>query len=95
MLHDTMLLCNASERDTQKDSEKAFFRDYAFENLGEEVSSRSEQSIYNLVASVCRSGLSYRRESASDCIPHTRRLKSIFLARSGSNKTSGTMHHAA
>lgn len=26
MLHDVMLLCNATEHDTQKDSEKAFFR---------------------------------------------------------------------
>jgi len=78
---------------TRKKIRRKHSFDYLFENLGEEVSSRSEQSIYDLVASVW-SGLSYRRESASDCIPHTRRLKSIFLARSGSNKTSGTMHHA-
>lgn len=51
VLHDVMLLCNATERDTQKDSERAFFRLLVRESR-RGGSSRNEQSIYDLVASV-------------------------------------------
>lgn len=87
-----MLLCDASERDTQRDSEKAFFRLLVREPRRGGFLLEANKA-FTILWLRCRSGLSYRRESASDCIPHTRRLKSIFLARSGRNK-SGTIHHA-
>jgi len=93
-------LGDASERDARKASEKESATPRIDRSIDRERQRRVGRGREGFLSAgtkrfACASAIfGAGFGAASDCIPRTRRLKSIFLARSGRKKTRGTMHHA-
>jgi len=93
-------LGDASERDARKASEKESATPRIDRSIDRDRQRRVEGGREGFLSAgtkrfACASAIfGAGFGAASDCIPRTRRLKSIFLARSGRKKTRGTMHHA-